>query len=235
MKKSSVFNIFSLCCIVTSACLSGSLYADNTDITKSGERFSLNGFPYEFTSSKLENGSLKIVNNELVFTSNKGTDFFNDMISGKNHDNAPRVLFEPKGDFIFSAKLSGKFAGDNDGGALIIYNDIMSSGKLTYERSHKNKPSLWSSVTKGATDDVHHRSFDETSMYLKVARKQNMYFFYSSNDGKNWDILRTFVLDKNDGTKVGLMVQSPESQHFTMQFSDIRYQAKTFNDYWQGE
>lgn len=150
-------------------------------------------------------------------------------------DNAPRVLFEPQGDFVLSAKLSGKFSGNNDGGALIVYNDLMSSGKLTFERSVGGNQSLWSSITKGSTDDVHHRSFNETAMYLKIARKKNMYFFYSSNDGKAWEILRTFVLDKNKSTKVGLLVQSPEAKSFTMTFEHIHYQVKTFNDYWQGE
>jgi len=233
MKAICFLKFIPMYCIMGLSLISGMVHADTPK--KNGDKFFLIGLPYELTASKLENGSLILTNNELVFTSNKGTDFFNDMVSGKNHDNAPRVLFEPKGDFIFSAKLSGKFAGSYDGGALIIYNDIMSSGKLTFERSKNAKPGLWSSVTRGATDDVHHRSFDETSMYLKVARKQNMYFFYSSNDGKTWDILRTFTLDKNNGTKIGLMVQSPEAENFTMRFSDIRYQARAFNDYWQGE
>ena len=98
------------------------------------------------------------------------------MNSGKNMDNAPRVLFEPKGDFVFSAKLSGNFSGNFDGGALIVYNDVMSSGKLTFERSVNGEQSLWSSITKGATDDVHHRSFNENGMYLKIARKKNNVF-----------------------------------------------------------
>jgi regulation of enolase protein 1 (concanavalin A-like superfamily) len=59
-----------------------------------------------------------------------------------------------------------------------------------------------------------------------------MYFFYSSNDGEIWDILRTFVLDKNKSTKVGLLVQSPEAKDFTIKFEHIKYQAKTFKDYW---
>ena len=62
-----------------------------------------------------------------------------------------------------------------------------------------------------------------------------MYFFYSSNDGKTWDILRTFVLDKDKSTKVGFLVQSPESKNLTLKFADIKYQARTFKDYWQGE
>lgn len=201
---------------------------------KNGETITLAGIPYALSVARIENGNLKVVNNDLVFTSYKGTDFFNDMISGKNNDNAPRLLFQPEGDFILSAKFSGKFAGNYDGGALFLYNDLMSSAKLTFERS-KGKQSLWSTVTKGPADDVHHRSFTEETMYLKIARKKTMYFFYSSNDGKTWDILRSFVLDKNDNTKVGLLVQSPEAKEFTLRISDIRFKAKAFEDYWQGE
>lgn len=201
---------------------------------KNGDTITVNNVPYALTLARIENGNLKVENNELLFTSYKGTDFFNDMISGKNNDNAPRLIFQPEGDFILSAKFSGKFAGSYDGGALIVYNDILSSAKLTFEKS-QGKQSLWSTVTKGPADDVHHRSFTEETMYLKLARKKTMYFFYSSNDGKTWDILRTFVLDKNENTKVGLLVQSPEAEKFTLRISDIRYKAKAFDDYWQGE
>ncbi len=201
---------------------------------KNGDTITLGSVPYPITIARIENGKLKVDGNDVVFTANKGTDFFNDMISGNNNDNAPRLIFQPIGDFIFSAKFSGKFAGSYDGGALILYNDIMSSAKLTFEKS-RGTQALWSTVTKGPADDVHHRSFAEQTMYLKVARKKTMYFFYSSNDGKTWDILRTFVLDKNDNTKVGLLVQAPEANEFTMRISDIRFVAKGFDEYWQGE
>lgn len=215
--------------------ISNMVCADVVTPMHNGDKVLLKPVPYELTIARIENGALKIENDTLVFTSHHGTDFFNDMISGKKMDNAPRVLFEPKGDFVLSAKLSGKFSGNNDGGALIVYNDAMSSGKLTFERSVNGKQSLWSTVTKGTTDDVHHRSFNETGMYLKIARKNDMYFFYSSDDGKIWDILRTFVLDKNKSTKVGFLVQSPETKNFTIRFENINFQAKTFNDFWQGE
>lgn len=201
---------------------------------KNGDTVPLEAIPYPLTIERIENGSLGLVNNQVLLTAVKGTDFFNDMISGKNNDNAPRLVFQPKGDFVLSAKFTGKFSGNYDGGALILYNDIMSSAKLTFEKS-RGTQSLWSTVTKGPADDVHHRSFKEDTMYLKIARKQTMYFFYSSNDGKHWDIMRTFVLDKNDNTKVGLLAQAPEAKEFTLRISDIRYSAKTFSDYWQGE
>lgn len=215
--------------------ISNVIWADVVSLTHNGDKVTLKPLPYELSIARIENGALKIENDTLEFTSHHGTDFFNDMIRGKKMDNAPRAIFEPKGDFVLSAKLSGKFSGKNDGGALIVYNDVMSSGKLTFERSVGGTQSLWSSITKGSTDDVHHRSFNETAMYLKIARKNDMYFFYSSNDGKIWDILRTFVLDKNESTKIGFLVQSPETNNFTMRFENINFQAKTFSDYWQGE
>jgi len=215
--------------------VSNAIHADVVAPTHNGDKVTLKALPYDLTVARIENGALNIENEALVFTSRHGTDFFNDMISGREMDNAPRLIFEPQGDFVLSAKLSGKFSSNNDGGALIIYNDTMSSGKLTFERSANGKQGLWSSVTQGSTDDVHHRSFTEMAMYLKIARKNNMYFFYSSNDGKVWDILRTFMLTKNKNTKIGFLVQSPEAENFTMRFENIRFQAKTFKDYWQGE
>lgn len=234
MRNFSLAKRLNVALVFISLCVSSAVFSAEGKAYKNGDTVTLANVSHPLTVAKIENGNLKVVNNELLFTAYKGTDFFNDMISGKNNDNAPRLVFQPEGDFIFSAKFSGKFAGSYDGGALILYNDIMSSGKLTFERSN-GKQALWSTVTKGPADDVHHRSFNEETMYLKVARKNNMYFFYSSNDGKAWDILRTFVLDKNGNTKVGLLVQAPEANEFTLRISDIRYTPKAFNDYWQGE
>lgn len=234
MKPFSVLTRIRLTLVLLALFSSSALLAVEPKAYKNDELIQLQNIPYPLTVARIENGSLQVEGNELVFTAHQGTDFFNDMISGKNNDNAPRLVFQPKGDFIFSAKMTGKFVGSYDGGALILYNDIMSSAKLTFEKS-RGTQALWSTVTKGPADDVHHRSFAEESMYLKVARKQNMYFFYSSNDGKTWDMLRSFVLDKNGSTQLGLLVQSPEAKAFTLRISEIRYLAKGFDDYWQGE
>lgn len=240
MKYVAALMRVNLALVFLSLLVSGASLASDTRAYKNNDLIQLNNIPYPFTVARIENGNLQVENNELLFTAYKGTDFFNDMISGKNNDNAPRLVFQPKGDFIFSAKLRGNLAGNYDGGALIVYNDIMSSAKLTFEKS-RGTPALWSTVTKGPADDVHHRSFSkdtyphEATMYLKVARKNSMYFFYSSQDGKHWDILRTFVLDKNENTQVGLLVQSPEAKQFSLRMSEIRFIAKGFEDYWQGE
>jgi len=194
----------------------------------------LNSIPYAISTST-EQGKLVQQNQDLIITAHKGTDLFNDMFSGVNKDNAPRMLFQPKGDFIFSAKLSGKFAGKYDGGALIVYGDSNSYGKLTFERGHDGQQSLWSTVTSKRADDVQHRGINADSLYLKVARAGNLCFFYSSADGKTWDMLRSFTLDNPQDLRVGIMAQAPEAESFSLTVSDVRFAARTFKDYWQGE
>jgi len=67
---------------------------------------------------------IKVDNNRVKITANKGTDLFTDT-KGKNHaNNAPRTLFQPDGHFIFSAKFSASYEGSPyDGGSLIVYAD----------------------------------------------------------------------------------------------------------------
>ncbi len=194
----------------------------------------LTAIPYA-TSISSEQGKLVQQGQDLVITAYKGTDLFNDMFSGVNKDNAPRLLFQPKGDFIFSAKLSGKFAGKYDGGALIVYGDSNSYGKLTFERGHDGQQSLWSTVTSKRADDVQHRGIKSDSLYLKVARVGKMCFLYSSADGKTWDMLRSFTLDNSQDLQVGVMAQAPEAESFSLNVSEIRFSPRTFKDYWQGE
>jgi uncharacterized protein len=199
-----------------------------------GAAITLNAIPYPI-SIVGEHGKLVQQNQDLTITANKGTDLFYDMYSGVSKDNAPRLLFLPKGDFIFSAKLTGKFAGKYDGGALILYGNANSYGKLTFERGHDGQQSLWSTVTRKWADDVQHRGIKSDSLYLKVARAGNLCFFYSSADGKTWDMLRSFTLDDPQSLHVGIMAQAPEADTFSLTVSDIRFASRAFKDYWQGE
>lgn len=194
----------------------------------------LNTIPYAITITA-EQGKVLQQGQDLLITAHKGTDLFNDMFSGVNKDNAPRIVFQPKGDFIFSAKFSGSFVGKYDGGALIVYGDSSSYGKLTFERGHDGQQSLWSTVTSKRADDVQHREIKADNLYVKVARAGDLYFFYSSNDGKTWIMQRSFTLDNPRNLQVGIMAQAPESDAFGLRVSDVRFAPRTFKDYWQGE
>ena len=83
---------------------------------------------------------MKVSAEQIEIAAQKGSDLFTDTTGAKNADNAPKLLFMPEGDFIFSAKVSATF-GETlyDGRALIVYADSKSWGKLLFERFKSGK------------------------------------------------------------------------------------------------
>ncbi|WP_333572952.1 DUF1349 domain-containing protein [Sphingomonas sp.] len=57
---------------------------------------------------------------------------------------------------------------------------------------------------------------------------------YASEDGDRWEILRDFPLAASAAVEVGFVSQAPSGSHFAARFSDIRFEAKSLKEYWQG-
>lgn len=62
-----------------------------------------------------------------------------------------------------------------------------------------------------------------------------MFVFYTSPDGKNWSMVRSFGMRAGAGIKVGFSSQAPKGDAFSAQFSDIKFRNATFQGFWQGE
>ena len=180
-------------------------------------------------------GDASIKNNTLTLTSFKGSDLFTETDGGSPTDTAPRVLFQPKGDFIFSAKINADFNGTYDGGSLIVYSDTANWAKFLFEYSKFGKFIVSSTVAKPAGDDAYHTVEKTKSVYLKIARAKDMFVFYTSEDGNTWNYVRNFGLKTASPIKIGFSSQSPVGDKFTATFSDIKYKEATFKDFWQGE
>ena len=190
--------------------------------------------PYAL-ESQANMGNVVLLDDKLSLTANKGTDLYTKPDGSSTIDTAPRMLFLPKGDFIFSAKVSARFMGTYDGGALMVYSDNIHWAKVVFELSKFNKVLVSSMVTKLAGDDAYHSTTTRDSIYLKIARNKDFFVFYSSEDGTNWNYIRSFELKTTTPIKVGFAAQSPESGNFSAIFSDVKFKDATFKDFWQGE
>lgn len=220
-----------LCWLGMALCLSSvAVMADPAQETKK-----LEALPFALSVANEDQGKFEFQENAIVITAQKGTDLYTDT-KGKTHaDNTPRVLFEPKGDFIFSAKVSTAFDKAYDGGALVVYVDEHHWGKLLFERFQSGKNGIATNVTTGAGDGAYHTTHAASQQYLKIARRDDFYVFYASEDGKNWNFLRHFSLETDAPIKVGFSAQSPISDSLAVTFSDVKFRAEAFKDYWQGE
>lgn len=221
-------------CLFLSACLL-SISAFAADESKTKKPVAMKSIPYEMRIDNLL-GKVKVNAEKIEILALKGSDLFTDTTGAKNADNTPRLMFVPEGDFIFSAKVSSKFGETPyDGGALIVYADSKNWGKLLFERFKSGKIGVATTVSKGSGDDAYHGTRDTNHQYLKIVRHDSSYIFYTSQDGKDWNFVRHFELKSTAPVHIGFTAQAPMAEMFTASFSDVKYRAGKFTNFWQGE
>jgi uncharacterized protein len=164
--------------------------------------------------------------NVLAISAGAKTDWFVDPFDGTVANNAPILLFTPAEDYVFSARVTVKFVTKWDAGALMLWGDAHHWAKLSYEFSPDRKPTLVTVVTRGLSDDCNSEELRGDSVYLRIAKSAKTYVFYSSTDGHNWRILRTFSLDTELPIRVGFEAQSPAGSGAAAKFSAIHYDPR---------
>lgn len=182
--------------------------------------------PKEFT---VKESSIEIM-------ATKGTDQYVALDGKYESNNAPKLLFAPDKDFIFSAKLSTPFDSLYDGGAILLYADAGNYAKLLFEKAEANSIMVTSSViNQKQTDDNYHIAIRGTEVYLKVATSAKTICFYYSTDGSQWNIVRTFAFKQRSAMKLGFYAQSPLGPACAVSFSEIKYSPKAFTNFNTGE
>lgn len=182
-------------------------------------------------------GRAEVSADTLVVSAGPKTDFYVPSDGGAAALTAPLVLFPASGDFVFSGRVTLDLKTDFDGAALIVYADATHWAKLLVEQSRADLRGATSSVVDGTGDDAYHGQLapGQASLFLKVTRVGNTYVFYTSPDGKAWQVARSFLLPGGLATSLGFEAQSPLGQGFDARFDQLRFEQRTPKDYWQGE
>lgn len=154
-------------------------------------------------------GAATMAGQDVMLTATTGTDLFTSPEGASAVDNAPRLLFQPVGDFILAAQVSGAFSTSYDGGALIVYADKATWGKLLFEEIPAGGTAISTTVTKGTGDDALHQLIGAQSVHLKITRTGAQYVFHTSEDGVAWRMVRAFTLPGTASPLIGLSAQSP--------------------------
>ena len=231
MFKTIKRNIWFICVLPTAFI---SLVAIGNEKALVQKPLSIATIPYSLAIGS-QAGEAKTINNTLSLTAFKGSDLFVGTDATALADSAPRVLFQPKGDFIFSAKVNADFQGLYDGGALLVYSDAAHWAKFLFEMEKPDEFSVTSTVARPGSDNSSHTLEKTKSVYLKIAHTKDMFVFYTSEDGAKWKYARHFDLKTTAPVKIGFSAQSPMGDKFTATFSDIKFREATFKDFWQGE
>ena len=181
--------------------------------------------------------SADIAADHVTLTAPKGSDMYTDPSNGQGVITAPRATFRADGDFIFSAKVDAGFLAQYDGAALVLYGDDGHWAKLLFEHLDDHTNGVTSSVVDPRSDDDYHvrLSAEDKQVWLKIVRAGGMVIFYMSQDGAHWDMVRDFAFDSPAPVTIGFETQSPVGVQFAGTFSEIRFDARTFTDFWQGE
>jgi regulation of enolase protein 1 (concanavalin A-like superfamily) len=161
--------------------------------------------------------------NVLTISAAAKTDWFVDPFDGTVANNAPILLFTADAEYVVSARVTVKFVTKWDAGALMLWGDDHHWAKLSYELSPDKIPTLVTVVTRGLSDDCNSKEYRGDSVYLRVAKSGKTYVFYSSVDGRSWQIVRTFSLDTELPIRVGFEAQSPAGSGAVAKFSAITY------------
>lgn len=184
-----------------------------------------------------DSGEVRFHGETLEIVADRGTDLFTDPAGKQAKDNAPRALFAPEGDFVFSARVSPRFGGKPyEGGALLAYAGPACWGKLLFERFKSGHNGIATTTSRGAGgDDAYHGVRDASTQYLKIVRHGAAYIFYTSADGTEWSFVRSFALPCAGPVRIGFSAQAPLSDGFGAAFTEVRFRSGTIRDYWQGE
>ena len=195
----------------------------------------INGLPGELAwqnapvSWHVEHGS------ELSIHSGKETDWFVDPFDGTVHSTAPMLLFVPADDYVLSAKVKVGFNTKWDAGALMVWADEHHWAKLSFELSPSMQPTMVTVVTRDLSDDCNSMAISGNTVYLQIARSGPAYVFYSSADGKSWQILRVFSLGDVPKARVGFESQSPAGAGTDVVFSEVRYSTRKIANIYSSE
>jgi len=160
---------------------------------------------------------------ELRIQSGNETDWFVDPFDGTVHNTAPILLFTPADDYVLSTKVTVDFKSKWDAGALMVWADDHHWAKLSFELSPSKQPTMVTVVTRGPSDDCNSIPISGNSVYLRIAKSGPAYVFYSSADGKSWQVLRVFSLGDGLKARVGFESQSPAGDGTEVVFSEIKY------------
>ena len=168
-------------------------------------------------------------NDSLAVSAGKKTDWFVWPGGGYTADNSPRLMFKAADDFMFSTRVDVRSHTTYDAGCVALYGGASLWAKLCLEAQSDGRLHVISVVTHERSDDTTSFPARRTSIYLKAAKADNVIFFYASQDGKAWTIVRKFSLESTDGLWAGFSAQSPDGEGTSATFTDFHYLPQKVN------
>ena len=182
----------------------------------------IKAIPHPYTLLENPNEFKVLSDNAIVMTAGKETDLHNPADGSYYRQNAPKFLFTPDANFVFSARVKPSFENQYDGGAILLYSDRENWAKVLLQYIDK-KPILGISVVKDKVTDDAYFIPPGKDVFLRIMKRGKVFNFLTSPDGKTWTVIREFVYHKPEQLRIGFYSQSPIGSSCRVEFADITY------------
>ncbi len=201
------------------------------------QELTLKAIPYPIFSSNNPLNYEITSDSSLRLSAPAHTDLFISPDGGFKVNSAPRLLFEPDSDFIFTSKIQLDFLSKWDAGVLLVYVDSTHFAKFCFEKDYTGQPRVVSVVCNETCDDCNGMPINDNYVYYRIIGSKNgkAFTFYYSADAINWFLIRSFKLDKIDKLRLGFCAQSPAGERCSVEFSKIKFENKKPEDFWKGK
>ena len=170
--------------------------------------------------------NFELRNDQLIFTTEPETDFWQKTYYGFQHDNAPAFLTRKTGDFSLQVKV--EFAGARhmyDQSGMLVYQNQDYWMKASVECENDAVSRLGSVVTNGGYSDWASRDIDAavSEIWYRLSHRGQDFLVESSFDGKEFQQMRIFHLGGScSQVNVGVYACSPLNSSFTVVFSGFK-------------
>ena len=117
----------------------------------------------------------------------------------------------------------------------MVYRDSSTWAKLAFEHSDATGPSIVMVVTKEVSDDANGPILnEESSIWLRLIRKGDLYAMHWSKNGRDFKMARLFALPTQGAVKVGIAAQCPAGEAARHSFLYLSIDHRTVGDLRKG-
>jgi regulation of enolase protein 1 (concanavalin A-like superfamily) len=149
------------------------------------------------------------------------SDFWRKTVTGESADSGHLLFLELSGDFVVEAKISGDFVHQYDHAGLMLRQDATNWLKADAENDPVGTPTLGVVVTRETSDWSISRPAPK-EYRLRIERRGDLVEVKTSDDGREWPLLRQLIFPLRDPVKVGLFAACPVKARFRARFDYLR-------------
>ncbi|MCW4022948.1 MAG: DUF1349 domain-containing protein [Candidatus Bathyarchaeota archaeon] len=137
-----------------------------------------------------------------------------DLMGGVNF-NAPRILQSVEGDFTVETKIWAVTTDNIQSAGIVLWIDENNFLRLERAQRYDNQEILFIGTIDGDWSMSSAESSNPGEVlqittinptFLKLERKDNVFYGYYSKDGQNWNLITSIELDVENSTQIGLYV-----------------------------